>query len=76
MNKPIIWGLTGLMAGAAVATAQAETVKIGFVTTLTTPAAVIGNDMRDAVELALEHLEALACRAEMSGAFSSLRRQV
>ena len=28
------------------------------------------------VELALEHLEALACRAEMSGAFSSLRRQV
>ena len=27
-------------------------------------------------ELALEHLEALACRAEMSGAFSSLRRQV
>ena len=28
------------------------------------------------VELALEHLEALACWAEMSGAFSSLRRQV
>ena len=28
------------------------------------------------VELALEHLEALACRAEMSGAFSSLRRKV
>ena len=27
------------------------------------------------VELALEHLEALACRAEMSGAFSSLRRR-
>ena len=31
-------------------------VKLGFVTTLSTPAAVIGNDMRDAVELALEHI--------------------
>ena len=36
--------------------AFSATVKIGFVTTLTTPAAVIGNDMRDAVELALEHI--------------------
>ena len=32
-------------------------VKLGFVTTLSTPAAVIGNDMRDAVELALEHID-------------------
>ncbi len=31
-------------------------IKIGFVTTLTTPAAVIGRDMQDAVELALEHI--------------------
>ena len=31
-------------------------IKIGFVTTLTTPAAVIGRDMHDAVELALEHI--------------------
>ncbi len=37
--------------------ALAETVKLGFVTTLSTPAAVIGNDMRDAVELALEHID-------------------
>lgn len=36
--------------------AFSATVKLGFVTTLTTPAAVIGNDMRDAVELALEHI--------------------
>ncbi|MEL6289619.1 MAG: ABC transporter substrate-binding protein [Pseudomonadota bacterium] len=35
----------------------ADDVKIGFVTTLTTPAAVIGNDMRDAVNLALEHID-------------------
>ena len=34
----------------------AEKIKIGFVTTLTTPAAAIGNDMRKAVELALEHI--------------------
>lgn len=36
--------------------AFSDTVKLGFVTTLSTPAAVIGNDMRDAVELALEHI--------------------
>ena len=35
---------------------SAESVKIGFVTTLTTGAAVIGNDMRDAVNLAVEDL--------------------
>ena len=34
----------------------AASVKLGFVTTLSTPAAVIGNDMRDAVELAMEHI--------------------
>ncbi len=37
--------------------AFSATVKLGFVTTLSTPAAVIGNDMRDAVELALEHID-------------------
>ncbi len=37
-------------------TASAESVKIGFVTTLTTPAAVIGKDMENAVNLAVEHL--------------------
>ena len=34
----------------------ADNVKIGFVTTLTTPAAVIGNDMKDAATLALESI--------------------
>jgi len=34
----------------------AEKVKIGFLTTLTTPAAVIGIDMKDAFDLALEHI--------------------
>lgn len=36
--------------------ALAESVKIGFVTTLTTGAAVIGKDMQNAVNLAVEHL--------------------
>lgn len=34
----------------------ADSVKVGFVTTLTTPAAVIGNDMKNAAELAVEHM--------------------
>ena len=38
------------------ATAQAAEVKIGFVTTLTTPAGVIGRDMKDAFDLGLEHI--------------------
>ena len=36
--------------------AQADSVKIGFITTLTTPAGVIGADMKNSVELALEHI--------------------
>jgi ABC-type branched-subunit amino acid transport system substrate-binding protein len=36
--------------------AGGDDIKIGFVTTLTTPAAVIGNDMKDAVDLAMEQL--------------------
>lgn len=36
--------------------AQADTVKIGFITTLTTPAGVIGEDMTNSVNLAMEHI--------------------
>ena len=36
--------------------AQADSVKIGFVTTLTTPAGVIGEDMKNSVMLALKHI--------------------
>ena len=39
-----------------VGAAHAADVKIGFVTTLTTPAGVIGEDMKNSVDLALEHL--------------------
>ena len=36
--------------------AQNKTVKIGFVSTFSGPTAVIGNDMRNAFELALDHM--------------------
>ena len=45
---------------AAPAQLLAEDVKIGFVTTLTTGAAVIGNDMKNAVDLAMDHLGGMA----------------
>ena len=49
--------LLGVTAALALATAPAlAQVKIGFVTTLTGPNAAIGQDMKDAVELALDHL--------------------
>ncbi len=41
----------------ATSTTLADTVKIGFVTTLTGGAGAMGNDMRDAAELALDHLD-------------------
>ena len=55
MTRRLLWllALTALVAAPAVA---AEKVKIGFVTTLTTPAGVIGRDMVDAVNLAVEHI--------------------
>ncbi len=47
-------GLTVALAGAP-ALAQ-NSVKIGFVSTFSSPTAVIGNDMRNSFELALDHL--------------------
>ena len=54
-----IWARAVLLACAVVAagSASAAAVKIGFVTTLTTPAAVIGHDMTRAVDLAMAHLD-------------------
>ncbi len=52
-----------LIAGAALsallvgpAAGQGKPIKIGFVTTLSGPTAVIGNDMRNSFEIALDHL--------------------
>jgi branched-chain amino acid transport system substrate-binding protein len=44
----------GLATGSAFA--QQKTVKIGFISTFSGPTAVIGNDMRNAFELGLDHL--------------------
>jgi branched-chain amino acid transport system substrate-binding protein len=49
-------GITGLLLAASVPAAAQDTIKIGFVATFSGPAAVIGQDMRDAFELALDHL--------------------
>lgn len=54
MIRTILAGALAMSTG--LTAALAEEVKIGFVTTLTTPAAVIGNDMKDAVELAIEDM--------------------
>jgi branched-chain amino acid transport system substrate-binding protein len=47
-----------LAAGPAVnpALAQQKTIKIGFISTFSGPTAVIGNNMRDSFELALDHM--------------------
>ena len=50
-------GLATCLLALAVSPAQgADKVRIGFVTTLTTGAGVIGRDMKDAVDLAVEHI--------------------
>ncbi len=49
-----------LLASVAATAVTANEAKIGFVTTLTTGAAVIGNDMKNAVDLAMEHLGGMA----------------
>jgi branched-chain amino acid transport system substrate-binding protein len=54
--KRLLMGTVALVAlGAAPVSAQ-QPVKIGFVSTFSGPTAVIGNDMRNSFELALDHL--------------------
>src|SRR5437016_4129016 len=55
--KRVLLATTALLAFAAgPAGAQQKTVKIGFISTFSGPTAVIGNDMRNSFELALDHL--------------------
>jgi branched-chain amino acid transport system substrate-binding protein len=61
MNRPWIMGTAALalVAGAAgvqKAWPQEKTVKIGFVSSFSGPVAAIGNDMRNAFELGLDHV--------------------
>ena len=55
MFKRLLFG-SALLAYAAFPARAQNDVKIGFVTTFSGPTAVVGNDMRDAFELALDHL--------------------
>jgi branched-chain amino acid transport system substrate-binding protein len=54
--KGLSIGLGAVLALAAVPAASQTSVKIGFVDTFSGPTAVIGNDMRNSFELALDHL--------------------
>ncbi|MFI5091223.1 MAG: ABC transporter substrate-binding protein [Terriglobales bacterium] len=56
MRKTLLVASAALMLAAGSATAQQKTIKIGFVSTFSGPTAVIGNDMRNSFELALDHL--------------------
>jgi branched-chain amino acid transport system substrate-binding protein len=56
MKKSIVAAGAVLAFASAPAAAQQKSVKIGFVSTFSGPTAVIGNDMRNSFELALDHL--------------------
>src|ERR1700731_5230753 len=56
MRKALV-GVAALMLAVGPAVAQQKSVKIGFVSTFSGPPAAVGNDMRNAFELALDHLD-------------------
>ena len=56
MRKTLLAASAALLLAAGPAVAQQKTIKIGFISTFSGPVAVIGNNMRDSFELALDHL--------------------
>ena len=56
MFKQLLVGAAIAAAAALPANAQQKNIKIGYVASFTGPLAAVGNDMRDAFELALDHL--------------------
>lgn len=56
MKKTTIAAVAALALAVAPTSAQEKTVKIGFISTFSGPTAVIGNDMKNAFELGLDHL--------------------
>ncbi len=54
--KTKIWMASAAMLALASPAFAGDTIKIGFVSTFSGPAAAIGNDMRNSFELALDHL--------------------
>src|SRR4249920_3534480 len=56
MRNTLLAASAALLTAAGPALAQQKSVKIGFISTFSGPVAVIGNDMRNSFELALDHL--------------------
>jgi branched-chain amino acid transport system substrate-binding protein len=56
MRKALLVAGAALALAAGPAMAQQKSIKIGFVSTFSGPTAVIGNDMRNSFELALDHM--------------------
>ena len=56
MRKALLAASAAVLLAAGPVMAQQKTIKIGFVSTFSGPTAVIGNDMRNSFELALDHL--------------------
>src|SRR5262249_36290555 len=56
MNRTLIAAGAMMISASVPAMAQQKSVKIGFVSTFSGPTGVIGNDMRNFFELALDHL--------------------
>src|SRR5690242_12432196 len=56
MRKTLLLAGALALAMGGSAAAQNKSIKIGFVSTFSGPTAVIGNDMRNSFELALDHL--------------------
>jgi len=56
MRKIALAAGAALLIAAGPAAAQQKSIKIGFVSTFSGPVAVIGNNMRDSFELALDHM--------------------
>ncbi len=56
MRRTLLAAGAALLLAAGPVAAQQKSIKIGFVSTFSGPVAVIGNNMRDSFELALDHL--------------------
>src|SRR6202163_2157788 len=56
MRKALLAASAALLLAAGPAMAQQKSIKIGFVSTFSGPVAVIGEDMRNSFELALDHM--------------------
>ena len=55
-RRALVFGLVVAVVAVLPVAAQQETVKIGFITSLSGPAGIIGEHMKNSVELALDHL--------------------